>query len=90
VAVHLGHLDVEQDEVDRLRVGCAKDVEGQPAVLSLDRSMAEVLEQTHEQASIERGVVDDQDAAAHADAPSPEGVAIRDACRASGAMGLAM
>jgi hypothetical protein len=53
--------------------------------------MTDVLEQPDEEATVERGVVDDQDPSGiHADAPSPDGDAISDAWRASGAIGFAM
>ena len=66
-------------------------LEGEPTVLGLDRPMAEVFEQAHEQPPIERRVVDHQDPpAAPVDAPSPDGAAMSDAWSASGAIGFAM
>ena len=64
VAVHLGHDDVEQDDVDRRDRRVAQQLQGGPAVLGFDRLVADGRQQPDQQPAIERGVVDDQDAAA--------------------------
>ena len=62
VAIHDGHDDVEEDDVDRRRVGVPEPVQGLLAVARLDRLVAQALEQPREQLPIERRVVDDEDA----------------------------
>ena len=63
VAVHLGHLEVEQDDVDARRALGLEQVHGRPAVLGLDDLVALRLERAREDGPIEPRVVDDEDAA---------------------------
>ena len=58
-AVHLGHHDVEQDQVDRF---AGQPVEGVPAMDRGHRLVLEQLQLLRQHVAIERLVVDDQDA----------------------------
>ena len=73
VAVHLGHLEVEQDDVDARRALRLEQVHRLPAVLGLDDLVALRLEGAGEDGPVEPGVVDDEDApalVAHAASPA--------------------
>ena len=58
-AVQLGHHDVEEDDVSRVR---AQELERFPSVLGRPRPMTLLLEQANEELAVERVVVDDEDA----------------------------
>ncbi len=73
VAVHLRHLEVEQDDVDARRAFGLEQVHRHPAVLGLDDLVALGLEGAREDGPVEPRVVDDEDAAvlvAHAASPA--------------------
>ena len=61
VAVHVGHDDVEQDDVDRLRSPGREDRERRPAVTGLERPWPDPAEQPGQQPAVEHRVVDDED-----------------------------
>jgi hypothetical protein len=74
IAVHLGHHDVQQDHVDRVGVRIAQEVQRLPPVDRLGRLMADRRQEADQQPAVERGVVDDEDAAAaHAPASGAAG-----------------
>ena len=65
VAVHLGHDDVEQDDVDRRRrPGRAGSSRASRPFSASTASWPIDVQQADEEAPIERGVVDDEDASA--------------------------
>jgi hypothetical protein len=97
---HLGHDDVEQDEIDRLRARVAQPRKCLATIPCFDCPVADAFEQTDQQASVERRVVDDQDPCRVHACDRPSGLAAarsstrlaatRVAWRASGTIGFAM
>ena len=91
-AVEDRHHDVEEDDVDRLpSSSVGEQVKGGPAVLRLDDVVADRPQQPTEQASIERGVIDDQDPAGRSCRPPVDarGRPRQRVASASGRIGLA-
>ena len=69
VAVHLGHDDVQQHDVDGADAGVAQEFERLPTVDRLQGLVADRGQEADEQAAIEGRVVDDQHASAGHEAP---------------------
>ena len=63
VAVHLGHDDVEEDDVDGRLDRVTQPIERLPPVACFDRLVSDALQQPREELAVELGVVDDEDAA---------------------------